>query len=65
MAYLASYFDFQTVAVLANDDGAYGVSGTLVFEEEAAKRNICVAYRNVFAGDAKEEEFETILQDLG
>ncbi|XP_071492854.1 extracellular calcium-sensing receptor-like [Diadema antillarum] len=64
MAHLVSHFQFETVAVLATDDGAYGVSGIHLFEDKALERNICVAYSKIFDTDDTGLRYEEILNDL-
>nr|XP_054753662.1 extracellular calcium-sensing receptor-like [Lytechinus pictus] len=64
MAHLVHHFDFHTVALIGNDEGAYGVSGVYMFEDEASKFNICIAYQNIFGVSDDQSDFEEIVNDL-
>ncbi|XP_072036302.1 extracellular calcium-sensing receptor-like [Amphiura filiformis] len=64
LADIAAYFDWSVVAAISTDDLAYGIDGRDLFVEEAAKRNVCVAYTQQINAKSSEEYLKSILEDL-
>ncbi|XP_077863165.1 metabotropic glutamate receptor 3-like [Saccoglossus kowalevskii] len=64
MADFIKYFGWQTVAALYGDDPTYGLDGILIFEREAAARNICIAYKNKIGDRSTKDDIFKIYDTL-
>ena len=64
LADIVAYFGWSVVAAISTDDLAYGIDGRDLFIEEAAKRNICVAYTQQISTESSNKFLESIVRDL-